>query len=304
IWAARLGSFTRAAGQVGATQAGVSARIAALEAELGQKLFSRERHGLTLTPAGLSALRRAEELLEAARRLREEMRGEAGMRGTVRIGAIDTLTHTWFVDLIRAARRMFPHLSVEMTADTSQRLAQLLRAGEIDLALIMGPVPDPGLVSIELCTYACHWVAAPALGLHEGRVTLERLARHPVISFPRGSQPHAAIDRFFRQYADGEVILYAANSLASIIRFAVDGLGVATIPPVVAPRELARGELILLDAPQPIPPMRFHAVYPEAACSKVPALMAELARKVALDFCRRTDPGLAWDRMLMREQGG
>ncbi|MFN3936145.1 MAG: LysR family transcriptional regulator [Gemmobacter sp.] len=304
VWVARLGSFTRAAERVGTTQAAVAARIAALEDELGVQLLIRENRRLKLTHEGIQALSGAEQLLNSARGFVEEVTGQDRMRGTVRIGVIDTITYTWLIDLMRVSRRRFPGLGIELLADTSLRLIDALRTGDIELALIMGPVPDPNFVNLELCSYACHWVAAPELGLAGRQLGAKELAELPLISFPKGSQPYGYLDRHFRNLGHRNPVIYAGNSLASIIRLAVDGLGVATIPPVVAPRELARGELVLLSADQPIPPMRMHAVYLDGPSRDLPATMAGLARDVAHDFLRRSDPELAWDRALQATNEG
>ncbi len=296
VWVARLKSFTLAAERLNATQAAVSSRIATLEAELDLKLFFRGHRRLTLTPKGIEALALAEPLLQSARNFVQEVTGASRVSGTIRIGVIDTISYTWLIDLIRAANETYPELMLELSSDTSIRLFDMLRAGEIDLALIMGPVLEPNYISVELCTFACHWVASPALEFSPGLVNLEALARHMIISFPRSSQPHAHIARSFNQYRIGEARFFFASSLATIIRMTIDGLGVATIPPVVAARELGRNELVLINAKQPIPPMRFHAVWFDGPARLFPAIIAELAREVAHDFVRRSDPALAWHR--------
>jgi len=302
VWAARLNSFTLAAERSNITQAAVSSRIAALEDELGVKLFVREHRKLRLTSVGLQALAKAESLLGQAHLFENEISKSSGLRGTVRIGVIDTISYTWLVDLIHLSNDNFPRINIEIMAETSLRLIDMLRDDEIDVALLMGPFLDPGYISVELCTYACHWVAAPALGLSDGKIALSTLVAHPIISFPKGSQPHIAIHRFFEQFAASEIVVHSANSVATIIRMTIDGLGVATIPPVVAPRELARGDLVLIDAQQPIPPMRFHAVYRESSTQRIPAMIAELAREVAVSFCRQSNPLWAWDRPSQRTE--
>jgi DNA-binding transcriptional LysR family regulator len=298
VWVARLKSFTLAAERLNATQAAVSSRISALETELGVKLFLREPRRLSLTPEGVEALAKAEPLLVTARDFVDDVTGARDIRGTLRVGVIDTISYTWLIDLIHASKERFPNLTLDLTAETSLRLSEMLKGGEIDLALLMGPVLEPNYVSIELCTYACRWVASPSLPLPACGVSLSDLARYRVISFPRYSQPHAHITRFLEQKQLPDVQVFTTNSLATIIRMTVDGLGVATIPPLVAPRELDRGELVLIDAETPIPPMRFHAVYFEGPSRRIPASVAELARDVAHAYLRRVDPQLGWDRSI------
>ncbi len=300
VWAARLKSFTQAADKLNATQPAVSSRIASLEAELGVKLFIREHNSLKLTADGLKALAGAEALLRSSQHFVDEITGAAELSGTVRIGISDTVALTWLGEMIRQSNERFPGLRLEFTSHTSVDLMEFLRTGEIDLALAMGPLVDEGFENIELCTYACRWIASPKLKLSGKPVGIEELARYPILSFPTGSQPYAAISRYFQQFEQRDVTLYPVNSLAMIIRMTIDGIGVATIPPVVALRELARGDLEVFESQQPTPPMRFHAVYRDVPTERIPASVAELAREVAHEYCQASDPDLAWNRASMR----
>lgn len=101
VWVARLKSFTLAAERLNATQAAISSRVAALESELGVKLFYREHRRLSLTPQGVEALARAEQVLQTARTFVDEVTGAGQIRGTLRIGVIQ------FLD-----RKMDPGLSM------------------------------------------------------------------------------------------------------------------------------------------------------------------------------------------------
>ncbi|WP_265516794.1 LysR family transcriptional regulator [Nitratireductor luteus] len=294
IWAARLKSFTLTAERMNATQAAVSARIAALERELGVKLFYREPREVRLTPDGVSALERAEGLVRAAHELIRDIGAQERLRGTVRIGAIDTISHSWLIDLIKRSKTLYPHINIELTADTSLRLTDMLLGNELDVALIMGPVLQPDVINVDLCTYACSWTASPDLGLHDRQLDVDDLASFPIISFPKGSQPHEALRRYFHRHLEAGTVLYATNSLATIIRMTIDGIGVAAIPPPVMSRELRRGELVPLNVRQPFPPMSFQAVYVDSPTFLLPAAVANLAREVAREFCSRSDPSQAW----------
>ncbi len=75
----------------------------------------------------------------------------------------------------------------------------------------------------------------------------------------------------------------------------ITGIGIATIPPIVVLKELDRGELVLLETEQSIPPMGIHAVWFDGLAQCAPATIAELARQVAHDFSSRSDPTWAWD---------
>src|SRR5688572_3557106 len=106
---AETNSFRRAARQVGVTQPALSQHVAALEAELGVRLFERDRRRVAITPAGtalregaaagLAILDRAAEL---ARRF-----GTASEK-TVRVGALDYISHAFLPAAIMAVKRAMP----------------------------------------------------------------------------------------------------------------------------------------------------------------------------------------------------
>ena len=80
----------------------------------------------------------------------------------------------------------------------------------------------------------------------------------------------------------------------------ITGIGIATISPIVVLKELDRGELVLLETEQSIPPMGIHAVWFDRPAQCAPATIAELARQVAYDFSSRSDPAWAWDGAAIR----
>jgi DNA-binding transcriptional LysR family regulator len=83
-------------------------------------------------------------------------------------------------------------------------------------------------------------------------------------------------------------------SLATLVRLATDGIGVAAIPAAIIQRELAERALVVLNVLQPFPPFSFHASYLEAENRPLPALIAAIARETADAFCRTLDPSIAW----------
>ena len=295
IWVARTKSFTQAAVHLNSSQATVSARIASLEADLGVKLFLRDRQGLRLTAKGLRALPLAETVLAASTRFRNEVAGPIGETGTLRIGITDVISSTWVVDLLKGCAKQFPQISIVITARISPALIDALEEDRIDLAIIAGSLPNDRYVNSELCTYAWRWVAAPSLGLADRYVTPRELSRHPVIAFPEGTEPRAAVERLFQGISDeGGVVYYTATSIATAAQLAKESLGVALIPPIAALQELERGELVVIDSEQPVTPMRIHALYPSGPGTMVHGVVSDLAREAALRYCLTANPEWAW----------
>src|SRR5205823_1954552 len=143
------------------TQAAVSHRIATLERELGVRLFERDTREVRLTIQGFDAPEQAERIDRLAADFRRRMSDPKVLRGTVRIGVIDTIAYSWLPRLFDRLRRNYPEVMLELSAETSVDIADALQENEVDLGLLMGPAEGPGIVNVYLCTYACQWVASP-----------------------------------------------------------------------------------------------------------------------------------------------
>jgi DNA-binding transcriptional LysR family regulator len=292
VWVARLKSFSLAAEKLHSTQAAVSHRIATLERELGVRLLERDTRDVRLTPQGVDAFEHAERIVRLAAEFRQHMSNPKALRGRVRIGVIETIAYSWLPALIDRLSQACPEVVLELNADTSIDIAEHLRASAVDLGLLMGPVDGPGMINVDLCTYACLWVASPRLGIAAAAMELADLGRFPILSFPGNSKPHRAMVGYFQRPGLDEVRLHTA-SLATLVRMATDGIGVAALPATVIEREIADGTLQVLNVLQPFPPLSLHAAYLDAD-RPLPALIAGMAREVAAAYCRTKDPTIAW----------
>ncbi|MBS0565633.1 MAG: LysR family transcriptional regulator [Proteobacteria bacterium] len=138
--AARHGSFTHAADELGMTQAAVSYQIRVLEDRVGMPLFRRRARGVTLTPDGARLAERAGEALEILRQAFAEARRSSDE--TLVISVLTTFaTH---VLASRLGRFQIGHPEVTTRLDVDNRLADL-QAGEASVAIRYGLGKWPGL---------------------------------------------------------------------------------------------------------------------------------------------------------------
>ncbi|WP_084539583.1 LysR family transcriptional regulator [Azorhizobium doebereinerae] len=285
VWVARLRSFSSAAEKLCTTQAAVSNRIATLERDLGVRLFERDLRNVSLTPQGERALGQAETIVRLTEELRLGVSDAHHLRGRIAIGTIDSIVYAWLPQLIEAVKTTYPDVDLDLTVDNSLNVSRLLLDGQLNLALIAGPVLAPECRNIDLCTYQCHWFAAPHLGLHGRRLSLMDIVANPIFAFSKGSQPHQNVLRLMEAAGlDANLNLVRilnSNSLATITRLARDGMGVAVLPTGVARDMVERGELMRLDVEADLPPLHLHAVYREEPGSSLPALIARMAADVA-----------------------
>ena len=133
---ARYGSFRLAAEKIHIAASAISRQIQLLEDELGFKLFSRGRSGLTLTPAGEALLYRVKKAMNELAMGRSEIDALHGShRGTVRIGINETVAREFFASFLTDFRLEHPNIKFEITVANSDQLEEILLRGEIDILI-------------------------------------------------------------------------------------------------------------------------------------------------------------------------
>ena len=281
MWVVTLGSFRGAAQKLNTTQPAISQRIAQLEREVGVRLLQRDRRMVLPTPSGRQMMLYAEKLIG----LRSEMMAVVGdrsaMRGALRLGVAETIVHTWLSQLIKSVNQAYPNLSIEIEVDITANLQTRLLAQEIELAFMLGPLTAPNISNRVLCDYQLGFVASPSLGLGNRRLTVHDLAKFPIITFSRKTQPYELVSSLFNRPDLAPMRLHASASLATVVHMAIEGLGIAVIPPAIIENELADQRLQLLSTNLQIPPLTFSASWLTSPDTAAIERVAELAAKLA-----------------------
>ncbi|MDW3688846.1 LysR family transcriptional regulator [Cupriavidus sp. CV2] len=281
MWVARLGSFRAAAEKLHITQAAMSNRIASLEQEIGARVFEREARDLRLTPVGLRLLGYGERLLELQREIMVLGRSGHELLGLVRIGAIESVVHTWLVDFLRHLQSSYPGIEVQITSETTEGLHKTLRAGGIDIALQTDPAVGEGITSTPCLPMTIGWVGPPgAAAPDEGK--LATLLQHPTITMSPGSQPHLALKELYRKAGLPVGKVHCVSSIAAIVRLVKAGFGNALMPLAPVREEVERGELRVICCDVPLPHQRLVVSHLDHAASEAIRLVADLA-------CRESD---------------
>src|SRR6202171_3226641 len=279
LWVVTLGSFRGEAQRLNTTQPAISQRIAQLEREMGVKLLSREHR--MAAPSGGKWRVYAEKLIG----LRSEMMAEVGdrsaTRGVMRLGVAETIVHTWLPRLIKSVNTAYPNLSLEIEVDITPNLSARLLAQEIELAFVLGPLSAAGMRNRVLCDYPIGFLASPALGLGNAPLMVHDLAKFPIITFPRKTQPYEIVRSLFNRPDLQPIRLHASASLATVIHMAIEGLGIAVIPTAIVENELADGRLQLLATDLQISPLTFSASWLASPDTVAVELVTDLAGKIA-----------------------
>jgi len=148
---AEEGSFSRAAEREHVSQPSLSQQIQKLEAELDQQLFDRLPRAVVLTEGGRRLLDYARQILTGiadARRAVATLDHEVA--GRLSVGAIPSIALYVLPRLIVRFERAYPKVTFELFEDTTEKLAQRLEDGTLDLVLASSGDERPTLAQHSL----------------------------------------------------------------------------------------------------------------------------------------------------------
>jgi DNA-binding transcriptional LysR family regulator len=143
---AAQGSFVEAAKRLHVTQSTVSARIQNLEANLGVKLFVRNRAGANLTSAGRRFLQHAKTLVLTAEQARYDVGLPNRYRASIRVGGRIALWDGFLPRWVGWMRKVAPDVSIRGEIGFEEDLMRRLIEGTLDIGLMYTPTHAPGLM--------------------------------------------------------------------------------------------------------------------------------------------------------------
>src|SRR6478672_511032 len=143
---AEEGSFSNAAEREHISQPSLSQQIQKLEEELNQQLFDRLPREVVLTEAGRTLLGYARQILSGIAEARQAVTAlEHEVAGKLSVGAIPSIALYVLPRLIGSFQRSYPKVTFELFEDTTEKLAQQLEDGTLDLVIASGSDESPNL---------------------------------------------------------------------------------------------------------------------------------------------------------------
>ena len=288
-WVWRLGSFTAAAERLHSTQSAISMRIRDLEEALGQELFDRTARSARLTTKGQELVGYAERVMELMAEIKARIGDPTIVSGIVRVGVTEYVALTWLPDLVRELNARFPRVTLEMNVDLTLSLLDKLRGGEIDLAMLPGPIAQPGLRNISLGFVEFAWMASPALKIPDRSLTPRDLDNWPILTLSKTSNLYAQLERWFEESGAVGRRTDTCNSLSVLASWTISGLGIGYLPVEHFGREIRAGRLRVVDVTPKLPDLEYVAALDRRHPQPLALSVAELAVAVST-FERRTQP--------------
>lgn len=226
----KAGGFRAAAQKYNLSQSAISARVSALEKKLGMMLFDRSNRQVRLTAAGLRFLEETQRLSRARERIWQELTHPGELSGTVRIGAAETIVHTLLTDMLNKLKDDFPKVRFELSVDTSGQLSKALEEDGLDVAIMLRESVPRGAVAAPLKPVELGWYCAESMPLGDEPLSLNDLAGHPIVSFPKGTPPFREIESIFSAPDISQPTLHGSASLSTVIHLVSAGFGIGVLP--------------------------------------------------------------------------
>jgi DNA-binding transcriptional LysR family regulator len=234
---AEHGHFGRAAGELGIAQPPLSKQIADLEREVGARLFERTRQGVYPTAAGEAFLARARRALEEIAAAGVDAgRAARGETGRLRLGFVASALLDPLPGVLNRFGRERPDVRLELHEMATSRSGPALIAGELDVAITLGPPRGAGaehLVSVPIGrdhVIAVMSTAHPYAG--QASVSVDQLRRQPLIVSAGEDEPAVVAGLRALLGADSSALGGAtvARDVHTIIGLAASGVGVGLGP--------------------------------------------------------------------------
>src|SRR5579864_3741684 len=142
---ARLGGMNRAAVELSTVQSNVTARIQALEADIGSMLLERHSRGVSLTQAGQRLLPYADKVARLLEDARRAARDDGAPRGVLTIGSLETTAALRLTPLLTRYATDNPAVDLVLRTGTTCELVDDTLEQRVDGAFVCGPVAHPEL---------------------------------------------------------------------------------------------------------------------------------------------------------------
>ncbi|HSU22348.1 MAG TPA: CysB family HTH-type transcriptional regulator [Variovorax sp.] len=225
-------NLTEAAQALHTSQPGVSRQIRELEDELGIELFVRAGKRLTgLTEPGDHVLPIIERVLMESQNLRQAgQEFVARQDGVLSVAATHSQARYALPVAVQEFRARFPNVRLHLHQGSPAQVARMLLEGEVDVGIATEALADyPQLLALPCYRWTHSVIVPPDHALLGAPLTLESLARHPLITYDNGFTGRTRIDEAFASRRLVPHIALAAMDADVIKTYAQLGMGVGIV---------------------------------------------------------------------------
>ncbi|MFI9836250.1 LysR substrate-binding domain-containing protein [Nonomuraea sp. NPDC051941] len=242
---ARTGGITKAAQELHTVQSNVSARIHALEKELGAPLFRRHARGVALTNAGEQLLPYAERISRLVEEAQYVIGDETDPCGPLRIGSMETTAGLRLPAVLAAFGEDCPRVDLSLITGPTEQLVRDVLEHRLDGALVSGPVRQPDLVEIPVFEERLVLVTARRIA------SLDAAMRDPkILVFRTGCSYRRRLESILQARGAVTVRCMEFGTLDGILGCVGAGMGLTLLPAAVVERHASREQVRVHELPE------------------------------------------------------
>jgi LysR family cys regulon transcriptional activator len=233
------------------SQPGISKQIRLLEDELGVEIFSRSGKHLTrITPAGEAILRTAGEILrkvESIKQVAQEFSNER--KGSLSIATTHTQARYALPSVIEDFIEKYPEVSLHMHQGTPMQISEMAADGSVDFAIATEALD----LFSDLIMLPCYRWNRSVLVKRDhplaqlSNLTLEDVAKHPIVTYVFGFTGRSKLDEAFMQRGLAPRVVFTAADADVIKTYVRLGLGIGIVAKMAYNPEIDQ-DLVALDA--------------------------------------------------------
>lgn len=230
------GGITAAARRLHRVQSNITTRIKQLEDSLGVALFERDGRGVRPTAAAQVLAGYSERLLALADEARAAVISDHP-RGALRLGAMENTAAVRLPPLLASFHQHYPQVQLELRTGPTASMVTAVLAGELDCALVCGPVSDPRLDSQPFCQETLLLISA--LGARVGPA----YGPQTLLAFDHGCAYRQRLERWLQESGCVVSRLVELDSYHAMISCAASGMGIALVPEALLAMTPAAGHV-------------------------------------------------------------
>ncbi|MDX8366537.1 LysR family transcriptional regulator [Cytobacillus sp. IB215665] len=251
IYVCQLGSFNKAAEALFLTQPSVSARIQSLEREMNIKLFLRQGNKVSLTDKGEYFFPHAQKILqsyqEAKYRLQQEL-----LPNELKFGCALSIANNVLPSMLPDFKAKFNNVRMKIITGHSKDVLQKVINQEVDFGIIRRET-HPEIEGIHLYDDPISlFVSNGHILLKQETITLEQVAKYPLIFFDYGSMDWLYIHRIFSTNRISPNISLEVDNMETAKNLVIQGMGISFLPEHCVKKELQKEQLVRVELTPPI----------------------------------------------------
>ncbi|MPM11223.1 HTH-type transcriptional regulator HdfR [bioreactor metagenome] len=265
-------SFSKASKELYMTQPAVSQAVMQLERELDIRLFNRTPKGVTLTNEGKLLFEYVNSAINLISSGEEKILESKDLTvGELKIGVGDTISKYFLLSYLEVFHNKYPNLKFKIINGTTSELCDLIKSGEIDIAICNLPINDSSL-EVKPCgkvkdIFVC---GEKYKDLTNKKIPLEEMVKYPLIFLEPSSNSRKYVEKFMLSKGVKISPEFELGSFDLLLEFAKINLGIACVVKEFSKEYLEKGLLYEVKILEEIPSRSIGVCY----LKKVPLSLA------------------------------